>query len=199
MKDEHESLFILFNGNISGKVRNPVTGVVHTRSDVLAHYRYLLCRSVDDPANVRYRKLLRIIADLLEIPRDIHDELIKEAWRDRSILGDPEVDRYLKSDMDAMYEHLTGERYYIRPGQGEEELITSADTEIEEKGPRTHGILDEYHGIFDDELASTYSLLSEMEEDDISLHLESKVMDPGSDSPFTSSGWMKRGKDHTFH
>ena len=180
-------------------VRNPVTDKLHSRKAVMDHYRYLIGKSIDDPANVRFRKLLRLIADLLEIPRDIHDELIKEAWRDRSLLGSLQINEYIRDDMDAMYYHLTGERYYIRPDSRKAPEPLRKERRSHEPGKiETHGLLDEYHGVFDDQVASTYSLLAEMEEDDISFGLSSLVMKPSVDSPFTSSGWIKSGKNHLF-
>ncbi len=190
-ENDEGNLFTLFNGTIAGIVRNPLNGKEYLRKDILNHYRFLIGRSIDEPANLKYRRLLRLMADILEIPGDIHNELIKEAWRNRAALGNPVVNFFINTEMDALYDHIVGARS-LPKDQVEE--IPPDGTENHE----THGILDHYRGIFDDDMSSTYSLLSEMKEEDISLDVESKVLEPSIDSPFSSSGWIKNKRGHSF-
>jgi len=186
------NIFTLFNGNIAGTVRNPLNGKEYLRKDILTHYRFLIGRSIDEPANLKYRRLLRLMADILEIPGDIHNELIKEAWRNRAALGYPVVNFFINAEMDALYDHIVGARLEPKT-QGKESSSDGTES------PETHGILDHYCGIFDDDMSSTYSLLSEMEEEDISLDVESKVLEPSIDSPFSSSGWIKNKRGNSFN
>lgn len=187
-ENDEGNLFTLFNGTIEGTVRNPLNGKEYLRKDILDHYRYLIGRSIDEPANLKYRRLLRLMADILEIPGDIHNGLIKEAWKNRAALGNPVVHFFINAEMNALYDHIVGAR-------------SMPKDQVEDKsseGTETHGILDHYHGLFDDDMSATYSLLSEMEEEDISLDVESKVLEPSIDSPFSSSGWIKNKRDNSF-
>lgn len=185
------SFFRLFDGKITGKVKNPATGNVHSRKDLMDHYRYLMKRSIEDPANVRLRKLMRIVADLLEIPMDIHAQLIAEAWQDGSLLADVGLKAFIKADMEALYNKFTGDSFVDR---------TSGEAGGRPSGSRRrkhleteHGLLDHHEGVYDEKTLETYSVLIEMESDDISMGSPSGVMEPKKDSPFTSEGWVKRG------
>ena len=184
------SLFRLFEGKIIGEVKNPVTGNVHSRKEMMDHYRYLMKRSIDDPANIRLRKLMRLVADLLEIPRDIHAQLIAEAWQDPSLLKDVEIKRFIKADMEALYNRMTGDTFIDRTN-GRPGSTPPPVKRKEEELKIEKGLLDHYNGIYDEDEMETYSLLLEMEDEDISLGKPSGVMNPSKDSPFASDGWDK--------
>jgi len=198
MKDGRESspsLFSLFKGRIEGSVQNPMTGNVHPRKHVMALYRQLIGMSIDDPANRRLQRLLRMVADLLEIPHDIHDRLIMEAWKNRKLLGEPDVSPFVRADIEAMYNLMTGDTYSHGSARQEGKSPDRKKSGIE-RGPP--GLFDDHSGIFDAGSVDEYSILSEMEADDISLVGSSGIMESGRDSPFRSSGWVKPagGRDH---
>jgi hypothetical protein len=180
------SLFRLFEGRITGDVKNPVTGNVHSRKDLMDHYRYLMKRSIDDPANIRLRKIMRLVADLLEIPMDIHAQLIAEAWQDITLLGDVELKTFIKADVEAMYNRMTGDSFTDRIA-GKSKPLPTERKELDVE----HGLLDHYSGVYDEETLETYNALLEMEEEDISMGCPSGVMKPSRDSPFTSDGWTE--------
>jgi hypothetical protein len=186
--DSEVSLFRLFDGKFTGEVKNPVTGNIHSRKDMMDHYRYLMKRAIDDPANIRLRKLMRIVADLLEIPRDIHAQLIAEAWQDPTRLKDVEIKNFIKADMEALYNRMTGDTFVDRTNGRPSSPPPRKRTE-EEELEMEKGLLDHYSGVYDEEEMETYSLLLEMEEEDISMGKPSGVMNPKKDSPFFSDGW----------
>lgn len=73
-----EGYLRLFNGRITGYVTNPVTGRVIPRSHLVDIYRYLCSRVViKGPTRLTY-ELLDVCRKMLEIPKDVHTEILRE-------------------------------------------------------------------------------------------------------------------------
>jgi hypothetical protein len=193
-KVRKETLFSLFNGAIEGRVKNQVTGNIHPRKEVMDHYRYLIKRSLDDPADVRIRRMLRIVADLLDIPSDIHDRLMEEAWKDRSKLRDASVRLFVKADIEATYNLLTGETF-LDPAPLEERMPTERRmSQKEMMDLKRKGLLEDHKGLFDKDEMDTYSTLMEMEKDDMTHDPGTSILDTERDSPMFSDGWGRRSE-----
>ena len=191
VNDQEGSFYPLFSGNIMGKVLNRVTGNTYSRKDAMGHYKYLIKRSLEDPTDVRLRRMMRFVANMLEIPSDIHEKLIEEAWKDRSKLEDVRCRPFIKADVETMYTILTGDTFVDKTPV---EVIAPPrkNNVIEEKITLVKSILDDHDGLFDRAEVETYSTLSEMIDDDISLETGTSLLDTARDSPFTSDGWGRK-------
>lgn len=191
-EDQTGSLFSLFKGDIPGEVVNRFTGNIHTRKDVMDHYHFLIIRSVKDPANTKLRDLVRMVADLLEIPSDIHQALIIEAWKDNDLQEPGYVDAFIRADMEAMFDVRTGEVFV---DIGYHPPVEENNTEVppDDSNRVEIGLMDHHLGVYDQAEVEEYSLISKMERDDISLDEGTSIMDDTSkDSPFYSEGWEKK-------
>ncbi|MDG6225109.1 MAG: hypothetical protein QCI82_06305 [Candidatus Thermoplasmatota archaeon] len=74
----------LFDGLITGEVRNPYTGKVYQRMEVMDFYRSLLYRACRKPIDERTIDMLEMVRSFLDIPSDIHLCLLIEV-RDSSV------------------------------------------------------------------------------------------------------------------
>ncbi len=189
--DQKGSFYPLFNGNIKGNVLNKVTGNTYSRKDAMDHYKYLIRRSLEDPTDVRIRRMMRFVATMLDIPSDIHEKLIEEAWKDRSKLENTICRPFIKADVETMYTILTGDTY-IDNTPVEEIPPPRKNNVIDEKILLVKSILDDYDGVFDKAEVETYSTFSEMLDEDISLGTGTSLLDTARDSPFTSDGWGRK-------
>ncbi len=191
VNDQEGSFYPLFSGNIMGKVLNRVTGNTYSRKDAMGHYKYLIKRSLEDPTDVRIRRMMRFVANMLDIPSDIHEKLIEEAWKDRSKLENTICRPFIKADIETMYTILTGDTYIDNtPVEGISPPLKN--NVINEKILLVKSILDDYDGVFDKAEVETYSTFSEMVDEDISLGTGTSLLDTTRDSPFTSDGWGRK-------
>ncbi|MEA3557623.1 MAG: hypothetical protein U9R75_00035 [Candidatus Thermoplasmatota archaeon] len=97
----------LFQGKISGYTTNPVTGKLLSRADLMKIYRYLCQRIVQKgPGEVTY-DLLRISRKLLEIPEDVHQQILKEIASAPAVPVSHGARPYLLEELEAIRENLS--------------------------------------------------------------------------------------------
>jgi len=103
LPEERGSYLALFNGVMTGEVKNPVTGRVYPRREMMEFYRLLLFKACQKPIDEKTIDMLEMVRSFLEVPSDIHLSLLIEA-RDSS-LDPPQMNmsEAMRADMDITY------------------------------------------------------------------------------------------------
>jgi hypothetical protein len=112
LSEEHGSYLALFNGVMTGEVRNPVTGRLYQRREIMEFYRTLLFTACKKPVNERTIDMLEMVRSFLEVPSDLHLALLIEARDSRADPPQPGPSEPIRRDMDAtfdrwMAQHIT--------------------------------------------------------------------------------------------
>jgi hypothetical protein len=77
---EEGNFLSLFDSEITGSVRDPFSGKIYGRKRIIDFYKTLLFISAKLHDKSRPAMMLEMIREFLEIPEDIHDELVAEAF-----------------------------------------------------------------------------------------------------------------------
>lgn len=100
-----EGLLSLFGGEIKGYVVNPVTDSSIPRRDLMRYYLSLcikISKGAQDPNTIEF---LAIVIRLLEIPRDIHNEIIHEIRHSNLSLDPLQVRSYVVDEVERISQH----------------------------------------------------------------------------------------------
>ncbi|MGA1822807.1 MAG: hypothetical protein ACMUIG_09790 [Thermoplasmatota archaeon] len=71
----------LFDGIITGEVKDPHSRKVYSRRDIMNFYRDLLYRACSPDVDSRSLHMLDMIKEVLQVPMDIHQSLLEEVSR----------------------------------------------------------------------------------------------------------------------
>lgn len=104
MTEERGSYLALFNGVMTGEVRNPVTGRVYQRREIMDFYRSLLFLACKRPVNERTIDMLEMVRSFLEVPSDLHLSLLIEARDTRTDYPQPGPSEMMRRDMEATFD-----------------------------------------------------------------------------------------------
>lgn len=104
MSEERGSYLALFNGVMTGEVRNPITGRVYQRREIMEFYRSLLFKAVKKPIDQRALDMLEMVRSFLEVPSDIHLSLLIEARDSQMDAPLPGPSETMRKEMDATFE-----------------------------------------------------------------------------------------------
>lgn len=94
----------LFDGVITGEVRNPHSRKIYSRRDIMNFYRNLLFKACSKEVDSRCHHMLDMIREMLHVPDDIHHALLNEVSELQNRKYRRIQNPYLVQEMDRLLE-----------------------------------------------------------------------------------------------
>ncbi|MBN1390655.1 MAG: hypothetical protein JXA22_08450 [Candidatus Thermoplasmatota archaeon] len=105
MEGNDEGFLSLFSSRVKGYVMNTVTGTVMSRKDVIDLYHYLARRCISNTKDEWACEMLSHCRDLLDIPDDLHEDIINEIRRESGRSVPVSYRRPVLEEVEALMSH----------------------------------------------------------------------------------------------
>jgi len=160
----------LFDGVITGEVRNPYTGKVHQRREIMEFYRSLMHLACNGPLDVRTLDMLEMVREFLDIPSDLHLNILIEVKNGSRGRPAPRIDEVLRKDMDYSL------RKWLSEHEEHQRMVKDLFEDFKEEAAAgefrspSNGVLDH---------TGSTSLMKDMEDDDFDMGYDSILFGKG--------------------